>query len=355
MNAYTVFSIARKDVATGPRMVLLFWVVAMPLLITLLIRLIFGGLVDRAPRLGIVDLGSSSIPAAAAKLGGIDVSSVGSVAELKAQVESDDLDAGLVLQKGFDEAVRGGESPKLEFYVAGESLASDRIILTVTTLDLIRSVAGQPAPVTVETETVGGGTAVPLVERLVPVLVLFAVALSSVFLPAASLVQERESKTLSAILITPARVADFMVAKGIVAFLLSFLSGVFTAVLNLGLGAQFFSNLAIIFVAAFMCVPIGLALGAAVKDISTMFAIWKSGAALLFAPAILILFPSVPRWIAMLFPTYYFIGPLYDLNVEAMPLSGVLPELGIGLAVAVVFAVIAGRFAAGMERKLAVA
>ena len=355
MNISNVFSIVRKDLTTGPRAVLLFWVVVFPLLITLIIRLIFGGLVERAPKLGIADLGNSAIPAQAAGLDNIEVVLYEREADLKSQVASNDIDAGLILQNGFDAAVKTGEAPPLHFFLAGESLSSDRIVLAVRTLDLIRSVAGQPAPVVVESEIIGEVSAVPLVNRLVPMLVLLAVALSSIFLPAASLVQEKESKTLTAVLVTPAKVGDFMIAKGIVAFLLSFVSGLFTAVLNMGFSEQFFSNIVVILVAAFMCVPIGLSLGAAVKDMSTMFAVWKGGGILIFAPAILILFPSVPRWIAMLFPTYYFIGPLYELNVEAVGLHETILELGIGVLAGVVLAAIAARFSTGMEKKLAVA
>jgi ABC-2 type transport system permease protein len=355
MNRRTVFSIVRKDLTTGPRAMLVVWVIVFPLAITLVIRLIFGGLINPLPKLGIVDQGNSSITVAAAASEIIEVTVVDSTEELRKSVESNDLDAGLILQPGFDSAVKSGESPQLQFFISGESLASDRIILVVTALDLIRGVAGLPAPIVVETEIVGDGPTVPLIDRLVPMLVLLAVALSAVFLPAASLIQERESRTLTAMLTTPARVGEFMFAKGIVAFLLSFISGIFTAVLNLGFSEQFFSNLAVILVAAFMCVPIGLGLGAAVKNMSTMFAIWKSGAIILFAPAILMLFPSVPRWVSMLFPTYYFLGPLYELNIEALALREVLPELGIGLLVGVALAAGAGGISGKMEKKLAVA
>ena len=355
MNTRTVFSIIRKDLSTGPRAMLVVWVIIFPLAITLVIRLIFGGLANPLPRLGIIDQGNSVIVAEAATLDVIDVTIIDSVEELKNGVESNDFDAGLILQPGFDAAVKSGESPPLQFFISGESLSSDRIILAVTTIDLIRGVAGQPAPVVVRSEIVGDGPTVPLIDRIIPMIVLLAVALSAVFLPAASLVQERESRTLTAVLITPARVGEFMLAKGIVAFFLSVVSGVFTAVLNLGFGAQFFSNLLIIGVAGFMCVPIGLGLGAAVKDMSTMFAIWKSGAIILFAPAVLMLFPSVPRWVAMLFPTYYFLGPLYDLNIEAVPMNEVILELGVGLLFGVALAVIASGIAGKMEEKLAVA
>lgn len=355
MNTRTVFSIVRKDLSTGPRAMLLVWVIIFPLALTLVIRLIFGGLANPQPKLGIVDQGSSAITSQAEAIEIIDVKLFDTIEELKLSVESNNIDAGLILQPGFDNAVKSGESPQLQFFISGESLSSDRIILSVTAVDLIRGVAGQPAPITVETVIIGDGPAVPLIDRIVPMLVLLAVALSAVFLPAASIVQERENRTLTAVLITPAVVGEFVLAKGIVAFFLSFISGVFTAVLNLGFGDQFFSNLLIIFVAAFMCVPVGIGLGSAVKNMSSMFAIWKSGAIILFAPAILMLFPSVPRWVAMLFPTYYFLGPLYELNIEAVALNTVILELAIGLVIGAVLALLARGIAAKMESKVAVA
>ncbi len=74
-----------------------------------------------------------------------------------------------MLPAGFDEAVRGGgKRPKLEFYIGGESLASNRIILSVTAIDLLRGLEGGTAP-PVEVETVQLGEAgLPIAIRLVP-------------------------------------------------------------------------------------------------------------------------------------------------------------------------------------------
>ena len=66
---------------------------------------------------------------------GIQLTVLDDVEDLKRQVESNDLDAGLVLPAGFDDEVRSGARPPLEFYIGGESLASNRVILAVTTLD----------------------------------------------------------------------------------------------------------------------------------------------------------------------------------------------------------------------------
>ncbi len=339
----------------GPRSGMLLWIIAMPLIITFVVRLIFGNIIEPSPRLGVVDLGTSSIPAAIEKEGGIQLQMVDSVGRLEQLVRDNNLDAGLVLTKGFDTAVRSGQTPELRFFVGGKSLASNRIILAVTTIDLIRSIAGQPSPTKVVTEVVGSGSAIPLSERLVPLLVFFAVALGGVFVPAASIIQEREAKTIDAMLMTPVGVGDAMAAKGIFGFFVSLIVGVFTLVINTGFTAQTGAFIVVLAAAALMMVPLGLLLGAVAKDMATMFSIWKSGAIFIIAPAILFLFPSLPEWIARIFPTYYFLGPLYHMIVDSSSLSSVAGDLAISVGISLVIAAAAGAVARKMETRLAIA
>lgn len=355
MSIRRTFRIFARDIAMGPRTMMVMWIVIFPLLITFVVRLVFGDLIDPAPRLGIVDLGNSSIPAAIEEEGAIELTMVDSADELFDMVEANNLDAGLVLQDGFDEAVRNGERPELQLRVGGQSLASNRIVVAVTAVDLIRGLAGEPAPVEVTVRQIGPGTSVPIEQRLIPMLVLLSVALAGIFVPAGSIIQEKANGTLTAVLTTPAEVGEFFVAKGVIGFLMSFGVGLITLLINGGFTEYVGGLLVAIAVGALMSVQIGLILGAVLKDIQTMFTVWKGGAIVLFAPAVLFLFPSVPRWIAMLFPTYYFLGPLYDMTVDSVPLSEVAIELGAGVVISVVMAALAGRIAAGMERKLAAA
>ena len=344
-----------REVAMGPRTMMVFWLILFPLLITFVIRLVFGDLIDPQPRFGIVDLGSSSIPAAVAELDEIELKVIDSVEELQMQVEANNLDAGLVLQDGFDRAVKSGERPELRFFIGGESLSSTRVILAITAIDLVRGLAGEPAPVEVITEVVGDGPTVPIEERLVPMLVLLAVALAGIFLPAASIIQEKINKTADAVLSTPLQVGDFLLAKGVIGFLLSFGVGVLTLLINGGFTTYVAGNLAVIAVGALMSVQIGLLLGSTIRDIQTMFAVWKSGGIILFAPAVLFLFPSVPGWIAKLFPTYYFLGPLYEMTINAASFSDVYRELLIGVAISIALMIILAPVAQRMEQRLAVA
>ena len=355
MSIRKTWQIFVRDVAMGPRTMMVIWLIVFPLIITFVVQLVFGDLIDPSPRLGVVDFGSSSIPTTLESEGGIDLTRVGGVAELQELVEANELDAGLVLDAGFDTALQNGELPELRFFVGGESLASNRIVLAVTTIDAIRGLAGEPAPVEVITEVIGDGSSVPIQQRLVPMLVLLSVAMAGIFLPAASLIQDKTTHTIDAVLVTPVQVSEYFLAKGMVGFLLAFGVGVVTLLINGGFTGYVGGNLLVIGVGALMSVQIGLILGGAIKDIQTMFTVWKGGGIVLFAPAVLFLFPSVPEWIAKLFPTYYFLGPLYEMTVNAVSLSEVALDLAIGLAICIALATFAGVVAKRMETRLAAA
>ena len=150
MSLRRVLSIWRKDLALGPRSPFLLFAVAMPVIITLLVQGVFGNLFERPPRLGIVDEGESAVTAAALELEELRTSRVADAETLRQMVTDHDLDAGLVLAAGFDTALRAGERPPLTLYVAGESRANDRVVVAITTIDLLRGVEGRAPNVSVE-------------------------------------------------------------------------------------------------------------------------------------------------------------------------------------------------------------
>jgi ABC-2 type transport system permease protein len=120
----------------------------------------------------------------------------------------------------------------LPLYVSGESLASDRVIVSVTTLDLVRAVEGRTTPVTVEVVSTGHGAEAPLAQRMVPLLVLMALLVAGVFVTSFSLVEERERRTLDAVLVTPAGVGDVLVAKAALGLVLAVAMAAVTLALN---------------------------------------------------------------------------------------------------------------------------
>lgn len=350
MSARRVGTLLTKDLGLGPRSPLVLWAVVVPIVMTVLIRGVFGSLFAAEPRLGIVDEGGSALVAEALALDGVDVRLVDDQAVLRQQVEANDLDAGLILPAGFDDAVRAGDRPELALFVGGESLASNRILLAVTALDLVRGLEERTPPVEVELVTLGEGS-VNLEARMLPLLVIIAVSLAGGMIPAAGLVEEKEKGTLDALLVTPVTMRDVFIAKGLLGWVLAILAGTVTLAVNGVLTVEPGVTLPAIALGALMMVLIGLLLGAWAPDTNTLFAAWKGGGMVLFFPVVFFVWPGLPAWIARFGPTYYFLRPTYAATVEQATLSDVWGDLAIAalLCVALLPAVAgAGRW---LERR----
>jgi len=328
-----------KDLRLGPRSPIFIWALVYPVVITLAVQGVFGSLFEPRPRLGIVDRGGSGITTLMSSSEGIDVTLLKTVSDLKRRVERNDLDAGLVLKAGFDTAMRSGQKPLLEFYIGGESLASNRIILAVTTLEALRRVNGNAPPVQVEINTLGDGEALSMSTRLVPMMVLFALLIAGVFVPAFGLVEERENRTLGAVLVTPVRLSEVLAAKAVLGIILAVLMAYITLLLNGALGPRPAALIMALVVAGVMSAEFGLIYGTVARDVKTLFTLMKTLNVFLLAPVIFYIFPDWPQWIAKVFPTYWLINPIFEITVKGAALNDVASELGVAVGLCMFLAV----------------
>jgi len=318
-----------KDFLQGPKNYIFIMAVVFPVVISLVISLVFGTLFSEKPKLGIVDEGSSQLVSMARELPSVITKEYGTVSEIKQAVESGAVDMGVVLQEDFDNSVMQGEETEITAYIWGESLAKDRTILGVTIVNLIRELAGQEAPVEIQAVTLGDEVSIPWNDRLLPLIVLVAVFLGGLLLPATSVVTEKENKTLEALVITPTSMGDVFVAKGLLGIILSLFTGIAILILNQAFGAQPTLLLLVLALGAIMAAEIGLLLGALLKDWTTLFTVWKLGGILLFAPAFIYLFPQIPEWIGRIFPTYYVIQPIVEISQR----GGGWPDIAVNVLI----------------------
>ena len=303
-----------KELFQGTKNFIFVWAIIAPVAISLVVSLIFGSLFAEPPRLGIVDEGNSQLTANAGETTAITVRRFGSTADLRQAVESGSTDMGIVLPADFDTLVKQGEKTLLTAFVWGESSSRSRLILSVTVVNLVREIAGQEAPLEVESITLGDAVVIPWNERLLPLIVLMSVFLGGMFLPATSIINEKEKGTLTALLVTPTTAEDVFLSKGIVGIVLSLLSGLVILLLNQAFGAHPLLLVTVLALGAVMAAGLGLLMGIALKDITTLFAIWKLGGILLFGPAFIYMFPQIPQWIGRLFPTYYILQPIIEIS-----------------------------------------
>ena len=303
-----------KEFWQGPKNFIFVYALVMPIVISLVFSLVFGTLFSAKPRLGVVDEGSSQLVAMIAELTSVDTKEYDSVSEIKQAVERGAVDIGMVIPADFDSSVMQRKETKLMTYIWGESLAKDRTILGATITNLVRELAGQEAPVEIEAITLGDEVSIPWNDRLLPLIVIMAVMLGGLYLPATSVIDEKEKKTLEALVVTPTSIGDVFMAKGLLGVILSLFMGVVILVLNQAFGTEPALLVLVLALGAIMAAEIGLLCGALIKDITTLFAIGKAGGILLFGPAIIYMFPQIPQWIGRIFPTYYFLQPIIAIS-----------------------------------------
>jgi len=318
----------------GPRSSIFLWAIILPFALTLVLQVAFGSLFNPEPRLGIVDEGNSQITVQVEGTEGINLTLLDSVEELKTQVERNDLDAGLVLPAGFDQSVRNGERPELQFYIGGESYASSRIILTVTAIDLVRELENSDAPVTVDVVSFGT-PGLPISVRLVPVIVFYALVMAGIFVPGSNLVEEKEHGTLMALLVSPVKIGDVLAAKWAQGTLLASVMAIATLMLNDALGPNWLQVIVVVVVAAGLSSMIGLLMGTFAKDSTIMFGLVKGLGIFLFAPTLFYIFPEWPQWIAKLFPLYWILEPIWVVSIMGGSISEVWLELGVAVGITV--------------------
>jgi len=342
MNLKRVGILLGKELLQGPKNFILIWIIVAPVLISLIVSLVFGTLFTDKPKFGVMDKGSSKLVTSAQQLDSIITKTYDSVSEIKQAVESGSVDVGIVLPQDLDECIMQGSQVKVTAYIWGQSLAKERIVLRATFANLARGLAGQEALVEIESATLGGEGSIPWNDRLLPFIVLMAVFIGGVFLPAISLIDEKEKKTLRALVITPTSVGDVFAAKGIVGVIISLAMGVVILTLNQAFTANPLLLVLVLTLGAVMASEVGLICGAFIKDAATLFAIWKVGGIVLFAPALVYMFPQIPGWVGKIMPTYYLVQPIieisqrsggwYDISTNVLILAG-LDVLFLGMAV----------------------
>jgi MFS family permease len=125
-----------------------------------------------------------------------------------------------------------------------------------------------------------------------------AIILGGTMVPATSLVQEKQDRTITAVTTTSASLGEMFAAKALLGVLLSLVMGVVILVINRAFGTQPLLLVGLLALGAIMAALIGVLMGAFIKDINTLFATVKGLGILLYAPGLHLSLPgSLPQWI----------------------------------------------------------
>jgi ABC-2 type transport system permease protein len=263
--------------------------------------------------------------------------------------EERELQIGLAFPEDFVEETAMGESSEVTVYVDGS--VPDEITNAMSALvrELAYGVqalaaggdmeAAFPATFPDEETIVLGedraGDQVPFNEKMRPLFAFMILIVESLAL--ASLVAlEVQSKTVTAVLVSPARITDFLSAKAIVgttlAFAQAFIILVITRAFVGNVGALILATL----IGAIMAAAIGMFTGAAGKDFMGTLFYGILFLVPLFIPAFAVLFPGTASWVVRLIPTWGVIEAMVGATSYDMSWA----ELALPLAVAAVWCLV---------------
>jgi ABC-2 type transport system permease protein len=347
MSAKRIWTLIRNDVVHGPKDVILVMSIVMPILLALFVNLAFGNIFTDRAKVGIYDADSSAIVEVLKADQSVSVKTYPSEAELRQAASNGAIDMGIALPAGFDGALSTG-TVQLKAYIWGESMAKNRAIIPAALEHAVRQVTGAVVPVNIQTVALGEESSLPWSDRLLPLVVFMAVFFGGLMLPASSLINEKQHRTLEALNVTPATMADVFAGKGITGAFLALAMGVLTLILAGSFSGNISLLVLVLAMGSIMAAEIGLLSGAFIKDMNTLFAIWKSGGILLFGPAVVYMFPQIPSWIGYLFPTYYVIRPIVDISVSGYGMG----QVGIYLIVLAAIIFLLGLVVLSVVRRL---
>lgn len=239
---------------------------------------------------------------------------------------------------------RLGQPATATVYVATNVPEAVRSAMATAVREVVATAAGAPLPVawTADDVVVLGadraGAQIAVRERMRPLLAFMVLLTESLAL--ASLVSvEVSQRTASALLATPARTVDVLLAKGLVGTLLAFSQALVLLVATRAFGPGWPVLLVAVLLGAMMMAGVGMLTGAAGHDfIGTLF--YGMGFLLvLMVPAVGVLFPgSATPWVQAI-PSYGLVEAMVGSSVYGLGFADLAaPLLSAAAWVAVVFA-----------------
>ena len=332
MDIQRILTLLGKEVRLGATNFMSIYVLVMPAVLSLLIALVFGDLFAQTPRLGIYDAsGSQQVIQPLLDHPSINTTLYDSEDALKRAVERGAEEVGLSLPAGFAGALQS-DTAEIDFiaYRWGEAGVRNLLLLESAIGRAMTEAVGSgidQLPVSVNAQQLGSANNLTWSQRLLPLLLIMSIVLGGLFIPATSLIEERQKHTLIALTTTPTTLLDVYLSKTLMGFILSAIMAVIILLLNGAFAGHIALLILVIALGGLMSSVFGIILGSVSKDMDTFMGIIKAAGILLYAPGILKIFPQVPEWIGRIFPTYYLMNPLLEVTQNGAGFADILIDV----------------------------
>ncbi|MFH2006825.1 MAG: ABC transporter permease [bacterium] len=262
---YDFWILLQKELRVGVRSASLYLLIGVPLVVSLLMRAILSGEGAKPPKVAIV---GQDRPALVQLVGQLDRAGRTPMRLVKVKDEAagrrllakGKLQGLLVLSPQFDGELTAGRRPRATLYF-DEAGGTSAFTLRTVVRELLRIQAKQREPARLEVRGIRGIT--PW-EAMLPAWVVMVI-LSAITLMPSSIASERQSKTLQAVLVTPIRLWEFVVGKGLYGVVIGTVGGLLVLGANGALVGNLPLALAIVVLGATVATLIGLLIGMLVE------------------------------------------------------------------------------------------
>jgi ABC-2 type transport system permease protein len=248
-----------------------------------------------------------------------------------------ELDIGLEFPEDFVERSLAGELTTVKVYVRGGVPEEVRGAMASFVRELALGLAGHELPVTmpaVETLILGddrAGNQVTLREKMRPLYAFMMLMMETMAL-GALVAAEVQSRTVTAIITTPARVSDFLAAKAILGTLIAFTEAILVMALIGALGNGLLVLVIALLLGAMLVTGFGLIAGASGRDYMGMMFFSLLFLVPLMIPAMATLFPGTASGWVQVLPSYGLVQAILGATAYGDSLLDVLPHLATLLA-----------------------
>jgi ABC-2 type transport system permease protein len=219
------------------------------------------------PSILVYDAGESGLLAALKRSPNLDVyTGYTSQAQLERKLAGGDIpELALTFPPGFDQGLDRGEPSPIEGYVQHWVSDSDAAQLKAQAEEEIARLAGQPVTIRLEGNLVyptpdSGGR-----SRLTSLAVLIAVTMIGIGLAPHLLIEEKQTRTLDALLVSPARGSHLVIAKALTGLFYCLLAAAVVLALNANLVLHWGLAIAAVILSSLFAVSVGLLLGSLVE------------------------------------------------------------------------------------------
>lgn len=346
MSIKRIFILAWKDILDSIRTPRLLIIIITPLIIALCIKLFFGDKLTL--RIGVFSEDDTQLISALEQVDLVEVRVYESSESLSKAVRNNEIIVGVNLPANFDILLANNEFPLVNFIVGDNSQESQVGITLVQ--QVIQSLSSTPLPIVSSTKILKPDTLpgisirrdLSLDQYAIILWVVMGIVGNGVMLVPTLIVEERERKTLDALLLSPLSYYDFAVGKAIVGVVYSVVSSALILLVQGGLPGDIFLMSVLIVLGSLSLSFLGLLIGTLVENLHVLNSYGSIFVFLLTLPALIGMLGSNPiiQYLQFL-PTYHLLDGIVKVvsgkNEIAMPSIGLLSVYSFLILGAVVF------------------